>query len=224
MRHSASADRPAAPVSDDGVASVWYAAYGSNLELARLMLYLEGGTHPLTGRVTPGCRDHTPPRANRPAELDVDVVFARHSRGWEGGIAFLDADRPGKALVRLWLITAEQFADIVAQENVAPTGTVDTSVVADVGPTRPLATAIDAGWYGRVRWCGTADGVPILTCTADWDLSLEAPNPPTPAYLATMARGLVECGHDATTIVGYLSALRGVAPEWSDEQLHALLP
>lgn len=199
---------PGAPGPVD--AAVWYAAYGSNLAADRFALYVQGGTHPTTGRVTPGCRDPRPPAASVAATLEHRVVFARHSTGWDGAVAFLDADGSGMALVRLWRITLGQLVDVVAQENVARPGTVDGTAVVGLGRRRPTCSVIAGGWYGRVLWCGERDGAPVLTCTADWDLAAEVPAPPAPAYVATMGQGLRELGHGAGVVADYLASLPGM--------------
>lgn len=201
---------------------VWYAAYGSNIERARLGFYLVGGTHPLTGRVTPGCRDRTPPGDDRGVELAHPVRFGRHSTGWEGGIAFLDDRARGRTLGRAWRVGLSQLADIVAQENGREPGTIDVPAD-DLGPERPVRRVLPDGWYGRVLWCGEIDGLPVLTCTADWDLAAEPPSPPSGTYLATIARGLREVGHPADEIVSYLHGLEGVRPAWTRDQVAALV-
>lgn len=203
---------------------VWYAAYGSNIERERFRLYLDGGTHPLTGRVTPGCRDRTGPADDRAIELPHPVLFARHSLGWDGAIAFLDSDTPGRALGRAWLITPDQLLDVMAQECGREPGTMPEGALHDIGPDRHTVAAVPEGWYGRLVWCGDLDGVPILTCTADWALRDEVPAPPSSTYLSTIARGLAELGHPRRRIVDYLGGLAGVQPTWTPTDIGALVP
>lgn len=202
---------------------IWYAAYGSNIEQSRFGFYLEGGTHPITGRVTPGCRDRRPPDRDQGIVLDHPVVFARHSRGWEGGIAFLDDARAGRTFGRAWRITLEQLLDVVAQENGNEPGTLPLGRLDGLGPDRRSVVVHPNGWYGRMVWCGELEGRPVLTCTADWVLSSEEPAPPSPTYLATIARGLRELGHRDADIVAYLLSLSGVAPAWTATSVSALL-
>lgn len=194
---------------------VWYAAYGSNLWSARFLTYLTGGPVPLSpaGRVQDGARDPAPPQADTPSHLPGRLVFGRSSSGWGGGgIAFLDpapapapapaaadpgpgrataAERGDQVLGRLWLITAEQFADVASQENghPLPPEAADPSAVApgghlDVGP----------GWYGRLLHLGDGpDGHPILTFTCpDANPAALPRRAPHPAYREVIARGLTE--------------------------------
>ncbi|MDH4076978.1 MAG: histone deacetylase [Acidimicrobiia bacterium] len=194
---------------------IWYAAYGSNLWSARFLTYLAGGPVPLSpaGRVQAGARDPSPPLADRPARLPGRVLFGRSSPGWGGGgVAFLDP-APGPApaaasrdqvLGRLWLITADQFADVASQENGHPLpaeaahpSALEPGGHLDVGP----------GWYGRLLHLGDGpDGYPILTFTCPDPAALPR-RPAHPAYREVIARGLIETwGLTAAEAAGYLGA------------------
>lgn len=198
--------RPSPPLIDersDGRRLVWYAAYGSNLWSARFVTYLSGGPVPLSpaGRVQAGARDPSPPRADVPIRLPGRMLFGRSSAGWGGGgVAFLDpAPAPSptddgddhRVLGRLWLITADQFADVAAQENghPLPPGAAEPAALepgghVDVGP----------GWYGRLLHLGPGpDGAPVLTFTCPDASPAALPRrAPHPAYREVVARGLVE--------------------------------
>lgn len=203
---------------------IWYAAYGSNIERERFQLYIDGGTHPVTGRVTPGCREQAPPEADRAIELDHPILFARRSKGWEGAIAFLDDRSPGRTLGRAWLVTASQLLDVVAQECGREPGTVPAGPLGSLSQDRRSTSAVPDGWYGRLVWCGAIDGIPVVTCTAAWDLRTEEPTAPSASYLATIVRGLCEIGHDPEDVVHYLQEVPGVAPHWTAARIHALVP
>lgn len=202
---------------------LWYAAYGSNTRRARFDLYLNGGTNPVTGRVTPGCRDPRPPGPGPVVELSCRLLFARRSTGWNGPVAFLDPDAPGLTYARLWQVSREQFADIVAQENVVAPGALPTEPMHALGRDTPSTVIIAGGWYGRLVHLGDRGGLPILTCTADWDLAAELPQPPTDAYLGTVAGGLVEAGLAPEEVARYLLAVPGVASFWDATSLAALV-
>ncbi|MGX7672140.1 histone deacetylase [Plantactinospora sp. DSM 117369] len=192
--------RPADPVT--GLDPVWYAAYGSNLDADRFGCYLGGG-RPVGGhRDHPGCRDSSPPRDDRPVLLSGGLYFALESRTWSGGMAFYDPGLPGVVAARAYLLSAEQFADVAAQEmHRSPSGPLDliaAAVAAGRASTGP-------GRYETVVCAGILDGHPVLTLTAPWRAGDVRPNPPAPAYLATIARGL--------------RASHG----WTDEQIAAYL-
>ncbi|MEZ5411257.1 MAG: hypothetical protein R2761_24725 [Acidimicrobiales bacterium] len=218
---------------------VWYAAYGSNLWSARFLTYLAGGPVPLspTARVQAGARDPSPPRDDRPARLPGRVLFGRSSAGWGGGgVAFLDPEpepEPGPApgaepetgaapapgaecpvLGRLWLITADQFADVASQENGHPVAP-EAAHPSAVAPGRHLD--VGPGWYGRLLHLGDGpDGHPILTFTCPDPRPSALPRRPAhPAYREVVARGLTETwGLTVGEAAAYLAGCDGgSAPE-----------
>ena len=166
-------------------AYVWYAAYGSNLWPERFRCYLEGGTAPGSTTSSPGARNPAPPQKTERSSCAHERFYAGESKRWHGGgVAFL-ASEPGnhETILRLYLITEEQFEDVFAQEN-----GLDSPISLD------LATLANAGhldatdrWYGRLIDLGThADGHQIVTFTA-----ADPPprNPPHASYRATITRG-----------------------------------
>ncbi|MCI0724916.1 MAG: hypothetical protein L0338_39025 [Acidobacteria bacterium] len=97
---------------------VWYASYGSNLFRPRFLLYIQGGTVEVTRRGYEGCRDKTPPRADRPLTIDHELFFAGRSEHWQGAMAFIKPERGVETtLGRMYLITDEQFNQVVRQER-----------------------------------------------------------------------------------------------------------
>ncbi|AVT41203.1 histone deacetylase [Plantactinospora sp. BB1] len=198
--------RPGAPAT--GLDPVWYAAYGSNLDADRFGCYLGGG-RPVGGqRDHPGCRDGSPPRDDRPVLLPGGLYFALESRTWSGGMAFYDPGLPGVVAARAYLLSADQFADVAAQEmHRLPSGPLDL-IAAAVAAGRASA---GPGRYETVVCAGILDGHPVLTLTAPWRAGEVPPNPPAPAYLATIARGLrASHGWTDERIVGYLNGRPGV--------------
>lgn len=194
---------------------VWYAAYGSNLSRARFDSYIKGGT-PLGARhAYPGCRDASDPIEIRPWEIARPLVFGGTSRTWGGGVALVDHDAPGTAKARLYLVTLEQFADVLAQENWLEPGSVSLETV---------ETEYDLGaehTYGSVLALGPVDGHPVLTFTQHRGATASTPSA---AYLAHIAQGLREA-HAMTDdeIVDYLAAVRGVAGMLDAQTLRAAL-
>ena len=164
---------------------VWYAAYGSNLWPERFRYYLEGGTAPGSTTASAGARNPAPPLQTERSSCTNERFYAGESKKWHGGgVAFL-ATEPGdhETLLRLYLITTEQFEDVFAQENGldAPIA-LDLDALADVGQL----DVVD-GWYGRLIDLGThTDGRRIITFTA-----ADPPprNPPHANYLAMIERG-----------------------------------
>jgi len=187
---------------------VWYVSYGSNMAAARMACYLEGGC-PAGGAVTyDGARDPSPPRDSTPVELPGRVFFAGRSQVWGGGVAFYDHDTPGPAAARAYLVTEEQFSDIVAQEMRRPAGERhDLSRVLADG-----RHALGPGGYETVLHLGDRAGVPMLTFTAPHGAADVEHTRPSPAYLDTIARGLTEAhGWDGARVAEYLACL-GAGP------------
>ncbi|OKI96802.1 histone deacetylase [Kitasatospora sp. CB01950] len=195
-------------------AEVWYAAYGSNMQARRLAHYIAGGRPAGASRTYPGCRDRTLPGRTLPIFLPGLLYFAFESATWTGGSAFYDPTRDGDMPARAYLLTAQQFADIAAQEMYRDPG-------ADLDLTRVLTTGRDRfgpGRYETLICLGTIDAVPVLTFTAPWPLTHADLNPPSPAYLTTLATGLTESHHwSPTQSATYLATRPGATPHWTPE-------
>jgi hypothetical protein len=182
---------------------VWYAAYGSNLDGDRLARYLAVA------------RDPTAPRRDRAQTVAHALLFGARSEQWGGGVAFLDpVAGSGEARVRLWMLGLDQLADVYAQENRHPVG----SVVLD--PDR-LDDGVAGGRYRRLLSLGDHDGVPVITFTAP---EPPEPAPPSRAYLAHLVSGL-RASHrlDDDGLTAYLLAAPGMSAAWSTSSLAAML-
>lgn len=144
---------------------VWYACYGSNLCRERFLCYITG--EPFEGKTyNLGCSDHTLPRDDRPVLIPYELYFGNSSHTWGGcGVAFLDTSKPGTALGRMYLITAEQYAEVRDQEGRS------------------------SAWYNAEVPLGTVDGYPIFTFT---NSNRRTENAPSARYLDVIRRGLAE--------------------------------
>ncbi|WP_328474264.1 histone deacetylase [Actinoplanes sp. NBC_00393] len=181
---------------------------------ARLRYYLSGGCPPGARRVLPGCRDTREPAAIRPLMLPGGIYFALNSSQWTGGVALYDPHLPGATAARAYLLTAGQFADVVAQEMRREPGidldSILTSGTAQLGP----------GPYETLVHTGEHDGHPVLTFTAPWAAGDVSTTSPAAPYLAVLADGLREAhGWSADRIVGYLATRPGIAGAWTVDQL-----
>lgn len=97
---------------------IWYACYGSNINRARFMRYINN------------CSDTTPPVGDRPFELPYSIYFAASSVRWENkAVAFLDDTKAGYALGRIYKITREQYEEVKLQEGAKYTRKVDLGEV-----------------------------------------------------------------------------------------------
>src|SRR3990170_1609889 len=100
---------------------VWYASYGSNLLYEDGFLgYIEGKVRRGCREPEKGCKDKTPPRTDKTIDIPFPLYFAERSSKWNnGGVAFisLSRDENNPTVGRMYLITEEQFIDVVKQEN-----------------------------------------------------------------------------------------------------------
>ena len=204
----------------DPSSPVWYVSYGSNLSWARFRCYLRGGTPPGALRSNPGARDPSPPRGDAALTLPGQVYFARTSLMWGGGVAFFDPDLPASTLARGYLLTAEQFTDVMAQELGGAPGTISSLPPLAVGDR----VEVTSGRYGTLLVCGERDGVPMATFSAPWAMADVDLNTPSLAYLATLAVGLSESHRlGVEDQAAYLAALPGAAPHWDPAGLAGVL-
>jgi hypothetical protein len=184
--------------------TIWYAAYGSNLSRARFDIYLNGGRPAGATRTYPGCRDNTPPTDDVIGELDAQLAFGGLSQTWGGGVAFIHSPADARTKSRMYLITLEQFEDVVAQENWLVPGTLA------IEPSTEQIVLDGEHTYRLVIPLGRHGGVPVLTVS---QLSTADIASPSAAYLRHMADGLRE-SHEMSTsdIVDYLAAAPGAPP------------
>ena len=200
---------------------VWYVSYGSNLSRARFMAYLEGGSVAGNDVVHEGCTDTAPPVDDVALELPHSLYFAGWSpRVWGGtAAAFISLEAQGpSALARAYLITRDQFVEVVRQENAGLAGVDDFDAKVErarkLGHTRLLAT----GSYCELIHCGERDGRPMLSFTAARNRRDLAR--PSAAYLRVIGRGLQEChGLSSTEVVEYLRDRPGIQGKVTDSQL-----
>ncbi len=141
------------------------------------------------------------------------LYFTGHSRIWGGAPAFVDtASAAGhSAFARGYLITWEQFEDVVAQESGRATAQID------IAPTElddGFSRCIGPGRYENLLCVGRHDGHPIVTFTAPWSLAEAEPTAPSPGYLSVLLAGLREShGLDDAAITNYLTAAPGCTQE-----------
>jgi len=200
---------------------VWYVSYGSNLSRTRFMAYLEGGRVAGNDVVYEGCKDTAPPVDDVALELPHSLYFAGWSRRVWGGTsaAFITLEaRAPSALARAYLITRDQFAEVVRQENanLAAVDDFDAKVeeARRLGHSRMLAT----GFYRELIHCGERDGHPMLSFTGSRNRKDFAP--PSAAYVRVIGTGLQEChGLSTTEVVDYLRDTPGIRGQLSHGQL-----
>jgi hypothetical protein len=187
---------------------VWYVSYGSNMSADRFACYIEGGLPPGGSRENPGARDRRLPARTIPVDLPGTVYFAGESPQWGGGVAFYDHAAPGGAAARGYLVTAEQFADIAAQEMYrAPH---DGNPLAELvrSPLDGGRHQVGPGRYETLLEVGRHEDLPLLTFTSPHGRDHVEHTRPTEPYLATVRDGLRQSrGWDDERITSYLETI-----------------
>jgi len=200
---------------------LWYVAYGSNLFAERFACYLAGGTPEGGARHYTGCRDASPARAERAVTLPGGIYFALTSLTWGGGMAFYDPALPGHAAARAYLLTREQFCDVMSQEMRREVGEdPDLSQVLTASGSQRLGP----GRYETVVNVGESGGHPMLTFTSPHGADRAELNAPTAPYLSMLGNGLREAhGWPPAQTAAYLSERPGARGAWTAESVAALL-
>lgn len=202
---------------------VWYASYGSNLCAERFGCYLAGGLPRGAAHPCRGARDATPPRDDMALDIPYRLYFAGTSRLWNGGApCFIDLaeDPTTPTHARAYLISWEQFEDVVAQEN----GRAETPPL-DPGFADLAVGAghrIGQGRYENLLCVGRADdGVAVLTFTSPWTMHDAELNAPAPVYLELLLDGLRESHHlEDDALVTYLGRASGCSEALVASALH----
>jgi hypothetical protein len=145
------------------VQRIWYVAYGSNLSRERFCRYLRGGRPDGVERDYPGCRDTSDELDSFGLLITGGVYFAGRSSGWRAGMAFYDPEAPGEVAARAYLITAEQFVDVLAQETRRSPG-----MTLDLRPVfRGERYSNGVGGYPVLVRVGDRHGLPLVTFTRE---------------------------------------------------------
>lgn len=203
---------------------VWYASYGSNLSRERFLCYIQGGRPAESTKVEKGCRDKSLPIEDRKIAIPYELYFAKHSSRWGGAVCFLAQQKLGEedeniTLGRMYLITKEQFADVVSQENDGKHIEINFEEVIDAG-----AKVITQAWYGNIVYLGCQDNYPIFTFTASWKIEEAEFKKPSGEYLRTLSKGLQDrYGLRKKEIARYLSTKKGILGNIALEKLESML-
>lgn len=132
---------------------IWYVSYGSNVNRGRFAAYIAGGSVVGVGRTYHGCRNQNLPAVSTAVQLPHQLYFAAIRSVWGGATAFIDPNRDNRCATHAvaHLITIEQFADVVVQEN---GGEAPGRVTAKDLPGRRNAAA-STGLLCTTPWSGS---------------------------------------------------------------------
>ncbi|MFS0674015.1 hypothetical protein [Ornithinibacillus sp. 179-J 7C1 HS] len=200
---------------------VWYASYGSNLLKERFLAYIYGGMPLGSDRSEQGARDKTPPKSDERIDMPFPLYFSKNKSKWgKGGVAFIGTDSSPKVntIGRMYLITEEQFLDVVSQEN----GGMDMSLNLDEVQEKGFVDIHD-GWYNRIVYVGERYGAPIFTFTSSHSLYHVFFTTPSVAYLSVITKGLLEIGLTLNEAIEYLLLKKGIDGEFTRDSLRDYL-
>jgi len=187
---------------------VWYVSYGSNMSAGRLACYIEGGRPDGGRRTNPGARNRSLPARSIPVDLPGSLYFAGESPQWGGGVAFYDHETPGYTAARGYLVTAEQLADIAAQEMYRLPCDGDPLEEVVLGPLDGGRHEVGPGRYETLVEVGRYDDVPLLTFTSPHGMDHVPHTRPSERYLELLANGLRESrGWDDGRIAAYFAGV-----------------
>lgn len=213
---------------------VWYASYGSNLCCGRFMCYIEGGTPEGSTKEERGCANPLEPVSDRRIIIPHELYFAGHAERWNGGPAFIALNPAGEISVlekeaplpaldqshtlgRMYLIRADQFVEVVQQENADEIefDLADLAEAAELGGKRYANLR-----YGSILRLGLYEDAPIFTFTSPLNMGDESYTAPSDAYMRMLMSGLSEAyqmGPQAQA--DYFLNKQGVQDNLSYEQL-----
>ncbi|MGP4108679.1 hypothetical protein ACTWQM_16650 [Virgibacillus sp. L01] len=205
----------------ENIKYVWYASYGSNLSRDRFLCYIKGGKPKGAEKLEVGCKDKSLPVKETTYIMHYLLYFAKSSDRWQNkGVAFigLNEDEKYYTYSRKYLITVEQFMDVVKQENNGAVLNIDLIDIIKNG-----SKTLRDSWYGTILYLGEDDGYPVLTFTADWDLDVPY-NKPSEEYLSMIINGLkTTLELKDTEVLNYLSSKPGVADNYNRNEIEKLL-
>lgn len=200
---------------------VWYASYGSNLNEERFFCYIRGGQPLGSQEVEPGCRNHTLPVENRSIHIPYPLFFSGDSPRWGGGRAYIGHHKTENSPTygRMYKITAEQFMDVVSQENQGLEINMDLRKVQDLG-----RLCICESYYGTILCLGTEKDIPIFTFTSNEVINESDMSVPSESYLGTIITGLLSTySFQNEEIIDYLIDKPLVQDKWTRESLLHLI-
>ncbi|MDC3424080.1 hypothetical protein NC797_06110 [Aquibacillus sp. 3ASR75-11] len=208
-------------MTEDQTEYVWYASYGSNLCEERFLCYILGGRPPGSAESEVGARDKTLPRDSQPVKFKFPLYFTGYSSRWGGGGAVIGLTEPEseETLGRMFLITKEQFVDVVRQENGIDDFEIDFEKV-----IKNKSFVMQESFYGNIVYTGDCEGYPIFTFTSYRDMKDNEISIPSESYLKMLIRGYQET-FDLTNkeIAEYLIIKPGVQGHYTKDRLMNLI-
>ncbi len=171
---------------------IWYASYGSNLLKNRFHCYIQGGIPNGSVKNHIGCRDKSLPVQEKNIIINRKLYFAKQKSSWgRGGVAFIKPYKETDLVTygKMYLITKEQFLDVVCQEN-------DIEFELDIKFDKVIENnsfqIFEKAWYDQIEFLGYEASWPIFTFSNHKYMKDEL-CPAHPGYMECLTNGLIEC-------------------------------
>lgn len=199
---------------------IWYASYGSNLLKDRFLCYIKGGKPKGSSRTNIGCRDNSLPKNDMQITIPFQLYFAKKAKNWlNQGVAFIGHDKVDKnpTLGRMYLISEQQFIDVISQEN----GNKEMPFI-DFKEVQNKSSLVifNNSWYGNIVYIGDHDSSPIFTFTSPLNIESEPLVAPSNEYLKVIISGLKEIySYTNQEIAQYLITKPGIKNHFLEDQL-----
>lgn len=200
---------------------VWYASYGSNINNDRFLCYIKGGKPNGSSKIEVGCRDQTLPIKESIHILKHPLYFAKKSARWNfQGVAFIGLNQhpTNTTFSKKYLITTEQFMDILKQENDGVEFELNLEEIEESNSH----VFNKNSWYGNILYLGKDKGYPIYTFTAPWDIQEVAWRKPSYSYLSTIIKGLRK-DYSTINVYEYLATKPGIQENYQKDELLQLI-
>ncbi len=178
----------------------------------RFLHYLDGGRPRGSTKKMVGARDDSRPQNDeiKPLKSTHELYFARYSKRWGGGVAFIQED-DSQTLYRLYLLGKDQFKDVALQECGMEVG---RGLEEKITLKRGDYVFNDRSWYGKIVFLGLREDKPIYTVTSPVDLREKAKEP-SEAYLHHIIKGLkTTYKMKKKEILDYLMSKRGLPDDF----------
>ncbi len=170
---------------------VWYASYGSNLLRNRFHCYIQGGVPMGSSKIHIGCRDKSLPLQEKNIIINRELYFAKNKSSWgKGGVAFIKPEEDTGLFTfgKMYLITKEQFWDVVCQENDME---FNLEIKFDKVIENNQFQIFEKAWYDMIVFLGYEASWPVFTFTHHEFLNDEL-CPAHSLYMKSLTDGLRE--------------------------------
>ena len=202
---------------------IWYASYGSNISRNRFLCYIQGGKPIGSQKEYAGCTDKSLPLDDEEIYIKSELYFAKKSKTWNGGgVGFIKTalDEKVNTFGRMYLITKEQFEEVVKQEtNYKGKLSIDYKLAIKNGNL----VFRENTWYGNLIYLGQKRDFPIFTFTNESNLEKEI-NPPHKDYVKMIAIGIQEIYNiGGIDLVEYFKSKIGITGEKIENDIKEIL-